>query len=191
MDPNLIGGIRVAWRFRIAKIVPLWYQDGRQGDHLEILWTTSPQKPCQFEMKHGGRHRATWRFRTAEIAPFGYQRWTYMAAILKNFKRQLLPTGKSDLGETWWEAFGRHGDSELLKSLRLDIYDGRTAGLFKLLKNDISSQTMLDWAETWWVASERHWGSEFLSWFCPDIQDGRYGHLENLQTKSAPKPSVG
>ena len=28
---------------------------------------------------------------------------------------------KSDSAETWWVAFGKHGDSELLKSFRLDI----------------------------------------------------------------------
>ena len=27
--------------------------------------------------------------------------------------------------EIWWEALRRHGDSELLKPFRYDIYDGR------------------------------------------------------------------
>ena len=31
-------------------------QDGRQGDHLEMLQTTSPPKPCPIELKLDGRH---------------------------------------------------------------------------------------------------------------------------------------
>ena len=31
----------------------------------------------------------------------------------------------SDWGELWWEALGRHGNSEMLKPFCYDIYDGR------------------------------------------------------------------
>ena len=51
-----------------------------------------------------------------------------MAAILKIFKRHQLPNGKSDSAETWLGALGRHGESELLKSFRSDIQDGRYGG---------------------------------------------------------------
>ena len=45
-------------------------------------------------------------------------------AILKIFKPHQLPNGKSDRAKTWWEALGRHGDSELLKPFCYDIHDG-------------------------------------------------------------------
>ena len=35
-------------------------------------------------------------------------------AILKIFKPHLLPNGKSDWAETWWEELGRHGEPEML-----------------------------------------------------------------------------
>ena len=43
LSRNLMGGITVTQRFKIAKIVRSSIQDGRQGGHLEILQTTSPK----------------------------------------------------------------------------------------------------------------------------------------------------
>ena len=45
--------------------------------------------------------------------------------ILKISKPHLLPNGKSDWAETWWEALRRHGDSKLLKPFCYYIHDGR------------------------------------------------------------------
>ena len=59
----------------------------------------------------------TWRFSIAKIVSFRYPRWP-MAAIFKLFKRHILSNGNSDWADTWWEISGRHGDSELLKSIR-------------------------------------------------------------------------
>ena len=47
-----------------------------------------------------------------------------ISAILKIFKRHLLPNRKLVWAETWWEALAQHTDSELLKSFRCDIQDG-------------------------------------------------------------------
>ena len=60
-----------------------------------------------------------------------------MAAILKFFKRHLLPNGKSDWAKTLWEVSGRHGDSQLLNSFR---FDTRWRPSWNYL-NDISSRT--------------------------------------------------
>ena len=40
-----------------------------------------------------------------------------MVATLKIMKQHLLLNGKLDWAETWWEALGIHGDSELLHSI--------------------------------------------------------------------------
>ena len=55
-----------------------------------------------------------WRFRIVKLVLFRYPRWL-MVAILKFLKIHLLPNCKSDWAETWWEASGWQGDSELLK----------------------------------------------------------------------------
>ena len=47
-----------------------------------------------------------------------------MAAILKVFSCYLLLNSKSDGVETWWKAFGQHGDLELLKWFCSGIQDG-------------------------------------------------------------------
>ena len=47
-----------------------------------------------------------------------------MLAILKIFKRHLLPNSKLDWDETWWEALAQHRDSEWLKLFHSDIQDG-------------------------------------------------------------------
>ena len=47
-----------------------------------------------------------------------------MAAILKVLNCYLPPNNKLDGVETWWKAFGQHGDLELLKWFHSDIQDG-------------------------------------------------------------------
>ena len=74
-----------------------YFQDGRQGSHLEIL-----QKRhllliniCRIGPKLYGRYRGAWRFSFF----FKYDRIPKMAvkaAILKIFKRDLLPNHMSD-----------------------------------------------------------------------------------------------
>ena len=60
--------------------------------------------------------------------------------------------------------------------------------ILKIFKWHLLPNRKSDWAETWWEASEQHRDSEWLKSFCSDIQDGCYsGHLENLETTSAPK----
>ena len=50
-----------------------------------------------------------------------------MAAMMTSLKiltGHLLRKGNLDYAETWWEALGRHGDSELLNLFHSDIQDG-------------------------------------------------------------------
>ena len=72
-----------------------------------------------------------------------------MVAVLKILKRHLLPNGKSDWAETWWEALGRHGDAELLNSFHSDICDGCQGRLDS--SNNISSQTLM------WIEPKLDW----------------------------------
>ena len=107
-------------------------QDGRHGGHLEILQTTSPPKPkVGLSQNLMGSITVTQRFRIAKIAPFRYPRWP---AILKFFKRHLIPNNKSDWAETWWEALESYRDSELLKSFCSRIQDGRHGGHLEILQ---------------------------------------------------------
>ena len=64
----------------------------------------------------------TLRFR---IAKFVISKMAAMVASLKILKQHLYPKGNSDYAETWWEALGRHGDSELLNLFHSDIQNGR------------------------------------------------------------------
>ena len=45
--------------------------------------------------------------------------------IFKIFKPHLLANAKLDWAETWSEALGRHGESELLKLFHSNIQDGQ------------------------------------------------------------------
>ena len=56
-----------------------------------------------------------------------------MMAILKFFKWH-LQNRKLDWTETWWEASEWDSDSELLKSFRSDVQDGRHGGHFEILQ---------------------------------------------------------
>ena len=67
LSRNLMGGITVTQRFRIAKIVPLWYPRWPSWNSSN----DSSQTTSQIEPKHG-RH---WSFRIAKIVPFWYPRW--------------------------------------------------------------------------------------------------------------------
>ena len=83
-----------------------------------------------------------------------------MVTILKILKRHLLPNVKSDWAETWWEAFEKHGDSELLNSFHPDFQDGCDGGRQALGR----------------------WRFRIAKPFCYDIHDGCHSsHLEDLQ----------
>ena len=63
--------------------------------------------------------------------------------------------------------------------------------ILKFFKRNLPNRKS-DWAETWWEASEQERDSEWLKSFRSNIQDGCYsGHLENLETTSAPEQYVG
>ena len=109
-----------------------------------------------------------------------------MAAILKFFKRHLLPSGKS---ETWWEALQWHKDC--IKHSVLISKMAAAVAILKFFKRHLLQIHKSYWAEIWWKASVRHRESELLNSFRSDIQDGRHGcHLEILLTISPPKPYV-
>ena len=90
-----------------------------------------------------------------------------MSAILKIFKRHLLPNRKSDWAETWWEASEQHRDSEWLKSFCSDIQDGRYGGQLENLETTSAPERYvgLSWnfvggtGETW-----RRWPPRWPSW---------------------------
>ena len=80
----------------------------------------------------------TWRFRIAKSFHFSIlDGHLVMEAILKILKRHLLTNStntNSGRAETWWEALGRCGDSELLNLFHSDIQDGRHGGHFEILQ---------------------------------------------------------
>ena len=59
--------------------------------------------------------------------------------------------------------------------------------ILKIFKLYLLPNCKSDGAETWSKALEPHRDSELLKSFRSDTQDGGGGHLEYLQTKSAPK----
>ena len=67
------------------------------------------------------------------------------AAILKFFKRHLLPNPKSDYAETWFEASQWQGDSKLLKPFRSDIQDGHQGGHLEILQTTSPPKPWLSW----------------------------------------------
>ena len=72
---NLLGGITVTQRFRIAKIIlfryPRWWPAWNSSNDI------SSQSLSQIESKLDGRHHSysCQRFRIAKIVPFQYPRW--------------------------------------------------------------------------------------------------------------------
>ena len=75
-----------------------------------------------------------WRFRTTKIALFRYPGWTPWQPSIKSSNHIKPRVGTlSDWAQTWWEALGRYGDSELLKCFQSDIQYGNAA-ILKLLK---------------------------------------------------------
>ena len=164
---------------------PIW----PHGSHLEILQRTSSPKPIRLSQNLVGSITVTQLFRIAKLKSFcSISKMATAGAILKVFKWHLLPYYKSDWAKTWWEAFERHGDSELLKSFRSDIQDGHHSSHLEIIQTTSLPNHKLDWAESWWEASEWHRDSEYLESFCLAIQDGLRGHLENLETTSASQP---
>ena len=67
------------------------------------------------ELKLSRRHCGNMEIQNCENRSIPISKMAALAAILKSFKRQLLPNPKSDYAETWWEASQWHRDSKLLK----------------------------------------------------------------------------
>ena len=90
-----------------------------------------------------------------------------------------LQNRKSDWAETWWEALGLHGDSELLKSFAFRYPRWPPWRLSWNCSNELLPNLKSNWTETWWETSRGHEDSELLKLFRSDIQDGRHGgHLK-------------
>ena len=90
-----------------------------------------------------------------------------MVAILKFFKRHLLPNRQSDWAETWWEASQWHRDSKLVLfgyPRWLPIW----AASLKIFKRHLLLNPKSYWAETWWEASQWHGHSTLLKSFHSD-----------------------
>ena len=92
------------------------------------------------ELKLRGCHCGNMKIQNCKNRSIPISKMATMAAILKFFKRQLLPKYKSEWAETWWEASQSHRDSELLKSFGSDIQDGLRPSWNS--SDDISSQTL-------------------------------------------------
>ena len=148
-------------------------QDGRHGGNLEILQTTSPPKQPSWNSSNDISSQ------TVSPTDYGQQSWNSSNDISSQ-------TFKLDWAKTWWEAYQWHRDSDLLKSLRSDIQDGRHGGNLEILQTTSPPKPQLKLDGRHW---ERYRDSELLKWFCSDIQDGRRGSdLEILQTTSPPEP---
>ena len=139
-----MGGITVTQRFRIAKIIPFWYQ---RWPPWRPSWNSSNniffQIVSPIELKLDGRHHSDKDSKLLKsFLPLS--KMATMAAILKLFKRRVLPNRKLDWAKTWWEASQWHRDSELLKWFRSNIQDGHHGGHLEILQT--TSQT-ISWME--------------------------------------------
>ena len=88
------------------------------------------RKPCRIESKHDGkRHRDT----DSELLK-AFRSNIQEEAILKFFRRHLLPNHKSDWAETWLEAMESYRHLELLKSLCVIFKMAALADILKYFK---------------------------------------------------------
>ena len=168
---NLVGGIGETWRFRTAKFVPFRHQSWptqwpswNSSNNISQTW-------IQIESQLDGKHQRNTEIQNCWI-PSGriLSEMASKVAILKIFKPHLLQNGKSDWAKNWWEALGRPGDSELLKTLCYDIHDGH---------HSIHLEDLLLLA---------HLELCFRSAYAMGRFHGQHGcHLENLQITSAPE----
>ena len=144
-----------------------------------------------------GGIKMTWRFRIAKIVLFQYIRWP--APSWPSWKSSnLICSWKSDWAKTWWEAFGRHRDSALLKPFCYDIHDGchssHLEDLQLLAHLELCSRpayAVVCWHVLSLIRMSISNFSHFRHLHQNDIHDGLHGshlgHLENLQITSAPK----
>ena len=151
-----MGGIGATYWLRIAKIILLRYP--RWPPRLPY-WKSSivicSRTVSQIERKLGGKHRGNMEIQNWWSCSVPVSKLATMAAILKKktSKPHLLPNGKSDWAESWWEALGRYGDSALLKSFRPDIHDGRHGSYLDFFKRHFPNSKW-SYVETSWEA----WG---------------------------------
>ena len=173
-----MGGITVTQRFRIAKIVPFRYPrwppwGPSWNSSNDISQTMSP-----IELKLDGRHHSVTKIQNCWNYSLPISKMAATAATLKFFKWHLLPNRKSDWAKTWCEALQWHKNSELLKSFRSDIQDGRHGGYLEILQKTASPKP-----KDITVRPRIKIAKSFRSY----IQDGCHGgHLEILQTTSPP-----
>ena len=115
LSQNLMGGMIVTQRFRTAKIVPFWYRRGPPRHHSD----TEIQNSLNHCVTSEDCISTCISNRSVLIS-----KRAATAAILK-FLKQHLPNRKSDWAKTERETSQWHRNSELLKSFRSDIQDGR------------------------------------------------------------------
>ena len=142
LSRNLMGGIGVAERFKIAKIVPFRYP---RWLPWRPFWNSlnyiSSQTVSWIEQKLDGRYRSDIEIQNCQNSSIPISKMAAMAAILKVFK---------DWPETWWDASKRQRESELLKSFHFDVQDGRYGRHLEILQTTYPLNCNSDWAETWW-----------------------------------------
>ena len=199
IEPKLDGKY---WSNRDSELLKLLrsnIQDSRHGGHLEILQTTSPPNSWLDWAKTWWealeRHRDWELLKLFRSSIQDGRHGGHMAAILKFFKRHLLPNRRLDWAKTWWEALELHRDSELLKLFCSNIQDGHHGGhMAAILKfsNSISSQTVsliepkLDGKHLSYIEIQNCLNHSV--WLSMMAHGSLGGYLENLETASAPEP---
>ena len=175
---------------------------------VETWWETTGWHSFHFDIQDLKRyllrdHKSDWaetwweaseRHRDSEL--FKSFRSAIQAALLKVLKSKMAATSNDISSQTVSQIEpkfdGRHGtDTKIQNCVNCSFPISKmtsTAAILKFFKGHLPNRKS-DWAETWWKASERQRDSELLKLFRSAIQEGRLGgHLENLETTSAPKP---
>ena len=108
------------------------------------------------ELKLKGRHCGNMEIQNSKNRSVPISK---MAAILKFFKRHLLPNHMFDWAETWWEASQWH------RFRIAKIVPFQEAAILKFFKRHLLPNRKSDWAKAWWEASQWHRDSELLKSF--------------------------
>ena len=74
IEPKLVGGIEVTWRFRIVKFVPFQYPKMATMKASLKIWKCS-RMVSRIKLNICGRCGETWIFRTAKFVPFVHPGW--------------------------------------------------------------------------------------------------------------------
>ena len=108
-------------------------QDGRHGCNLETIQTTSSKLLVRLSQNLMGGIWETWRFRLLDLFHSSIQDGTPQQSSRKSSND--ISKTELDWAQTWWDALGRHGDSELQKSFCSHIQDGHHDFKWHLLPN--------------------------------------------------------